>query len=130
MIYANLPLKYIFVPIDINNEHFRIASCVFLLGYLYVAKDKYLEVMDDEDTKDGERIEVAEWARDLHKLVENVENEIKTMLSTTWGWNIVEKYYKNITMDNCEFDYGDASPMNVQLALDHHVEIREYYNLD
>jgi hypothetical protein len=130
MIYANLPLKYIFVPIDINNEHFRIASCVFLMGYLIEAKNKYLEIMDDEGTKDGQRIEVAEWAKDLHNLVENVENEIKTMLSITWGWNIVEKYNNNVNIYNCEFDYGDVSPMNVQLALDHHVEVREYYNMD
>jgi hypothetical protein len=130
MIYANLPLKYIFVPIDINNEHFRIASCVFLMGYLIEAKNHYLEIMDDEGTKDGERIEVAEWAKDLHNLVENVEDQIKTMLKITWGWNIVEKYNNNVNIYNCEFDYSDVSPMNVQLALDHHVEVREYYNMD
>jgi hypothetical protein len=130
MIYANLPLKYIFVPIDINNEHFRIASCVFLMGYLIETKNQYLEIMDDEDTNDGHRIEIAEWAKNLHNLVESVEDEIKTMLSITWGWDIVEKYNNNVNIYNCEFDYSDGSPANVQLALDHHVEVREYYNMD
>jgi hypothetical protein len=130
MIYANLPLKYIFVPIDINNEHFRIASCVFLLGYLIETKTHYLEVIDDERINDGERIEVAEWAKDLHNIVERFEDEIKTMLNITWGWNTVKKYNNNINLNNCEFNYSDGSPENVQLALSHHLEVREYYNMD
>lgn len=130
MIYANLPLKYIFVPIDINNEHFRIASCVFLLGYLIETKDKYIEIMDDEDTNDGERIEVAERAKILHNFVERYEKEIIIMINNIWGWNTLKNYHKNINFDNCEFNYGNGSYENVQLALDNLVEIREYYNLD
>jgi hypothetical protein len=130
MIYANLPLKYIFIPIDINNKHFRIASCVFLLGYLIEAKTHYLEVMDDDDTKDGDRIEVAEWAKNVHNIVERIERETIIMINNIWGWNTLKNYHKNITLDNCEFDYGDVSPENVELALDHHAEVREYYNMD
>jgi len=130
MIYANLPLKYIFVPNDINNEHFRIASCVFLLGYLIETKDEYLEIMDDEDTKDGERIELAERAKTLHNFVERFECEIITMINNIWGWNTLKNYHKNINLDNCEFNYGNGSFENVQLALDNLVQVREYYNLD
>jgi hypothetical protein len=130
MIYTNLPLKYIFVPIDINNEHFRIASCVFLLGYLIEAKTHYLEIMDNEDTKDGDRIQVAEWAKNLHNFVERFEKEIIIMINNIWGWNTLKNYHKNINLDNCEFDYTDANFENVQLALDNLVEVREYYNLE
>jgi len=110
MIYANLPLKYIFVPNDINNKHFRIASCVFLLGYLIEAKTYYLKLMDDEDTKDGERIEVAEWAKNVHNLVERIEGETIIMINNIWGWNTLKNYHKNISLDNFEFNYGYFSP--------------------
>jgi len=130
MIYTNLPLKYMFVPMNINNEHFRIASCVFLLGYLIEAKTYYIELMDDEDINDGDRIELAEWAKNLHKFVEKFENEIIIMINNIWGWNTLKNYHKNINLDNCEFNYDDISFENVQLALENLVKIRKYYNLE
>jgi len=127
MIYANLPLKYMFVPIDINNEHFRIAFCAFLLGFLKQAKERWLEVMDYEDVLDGERLEIAENARDLHLLVEDQKRNIMMMREATWGVEKLDNYHTNITLDNCEFNYGDVSPENVKVALDIFVEIATYY---
>jgi len=127
MIYANLPLKYMFVPIDINNEHFRIAFCEFLLGFLKQSKERWLEVMDYEEVLDGERLEIAENARDLHLVVEDQKRNIMMMREAIWGVEKLENYHTNITLDNCEFNYGDVSPENVKVALDIFVEIATYY---
>ena len=127
MIYANLPLKYQFVPMNINNEHFRITFCVFLLGYLKQAKEKWLDVMDEEDTNDGERIEIAENARDLHQVVEDQKDNIMMMREAIWGVEKLENYHTNINLDNCEFNYGDVSPDNVKMALDIFLIIARYH---
>ena len=127
MIYANLPLKYMFVPIDINNEHFRIAFCVFILGYLNTAKEHWLSVMEHEDVLDGERLEIAENAKNLHNMFEYQKNDIIRMQEELWSIKTLTNYETDITLDNCEFNYGDVSPENVKRALDIFVELATYY---
>lgn len=127
MIYANLPLKYMFVPIDINNEHFRIAFCVFLVGYLTTAKELWIDIMDKEDVLDGERLEIAEDAKNLHTLLGSQEDNIMRLQKEVWSKKTLYNYHTNITLDNCEFEYCDVSPQNVKIALDIFVEIAEYY---
>jgi len=128
MIYANLPLKYMFVPIDINNEHFRIAFCVFILGYLNQAKTHWLFVMDHENVLDGERLEIAENAKTLHNLLECEENDIIRMREELWSDKTLINYHTNINLENCEFDYRDLSPVNVKVALDISLELATYYD--
>ena len=127
MIYSQIPLKYKFIPINIDDEHFRITFCVFLLGFLKEAKEKWLEVMDEEDVLDGERLEIAENAKELHKMIEHEQYKIMRMREQEWSIKTLKNYHKNVNLDNCEFQYGDVSPENVKIALDIFVKIAKYY---
>jgi len=130
MIYSNIPLKFQYIPGDINNEYFRIIFSVYLVSWLTCVKEDWLESMDDEDVLDGERLKLAEGAKQLHNFLEEYESFILITREKIWGLEKMQYVKSNVNIDNIQFDYTDCSGYNVNCALDIFVDIAKYHGCD
>jgi hypothetical protein len=130
MIYANIPLKFQYIPADINNEYFRIIFCVYLVSWLTYVKEYWLEVMDEEDIRDGERLKLAQGAKELHNFLEEYEDFVVITREKIWGFEKMEYVKSIVNVDNIQFDYTDCSPRNVDCATSIFVEIAKYHGCD
>jgi hypothetical protein len=130
MIYPNIPLKYQYIPGDINNEYFRIIFCVYLVSWLESVKEEWLESMDEEDVLDGERLKLAQGAKELHNFLEEYESFILITREKIWGLEKMQYVKSNVNIDNIQFDYTDCSNYNVNCALDIFVAIAKYHGRD
>lgn len=130
MIYTEVPLKYRFVPNDINLEIFRITTCAFIFTYLKVAEDNWLDLVISDKINDGHRLDLADALKDLHKITSIMRPYVNKLNNDIWGVDVINKYYKNIDLSNCEFAYTNLSPSNTALALKNLRTIEEYYNYE
>ena len=128
MIYTEVPLKYRFVPNNINLEIFRITTCAFIFKYLKVAEDHWLDLVISDKITDGHRLRLADDLKDLHKITSVMRPFVKKLNKDIWGVDVINKYYRNIDLLNCEFDYTNLSPPNTALAVKNLRTIQEYYN--
>ena len=130
MIYPNIPLKFQYIPADINNEHFRIIFCVYLVSWLEAVKEEWLEFMDEEDVLDGERLRIAEAAKELHEWLEEYEDYILITREKIWGREKMEYVKSNVNIENIQFDYTNLRPINVDCATAMFIDIAKYHGCD
>ena len=128
MIYSELPLKYRFVPNDVNLEIFRITTCAFLYKYLKVCQDHWLDLVLSDKINDGHRIRLGKDIKDLYKITSVMRPLAKKMNKHIFGVDVINKYYRNINLLNCEFNYMDLSPYNTGLACHDMRLVMNYYN--
>ena len=130
MIYRNIPLKFQYIPADINNEYFRITFCVWLVDWLTYVKENWLEFMDEEDVLDGERLRIAEAAKELHEWLEEYEDYILITREKIWGLEKLQYVKSNIDIDNVGFDYTNVRPINIDCATAMFIDIAKYHGCD
>jgi hypothetical protein len=119
MIYNEVPLKYRYIPINIECDLFVTVFMCYFSSYLGWCANSLMAVLDNEDGlydhfSEGKLLEVAEWAKDvyrqkekIHPLCERFHNNYVTKHKYTN--NIIE----NINSENFEFDFSDHSCENI-----------------
>ena len=122
MIYSEIPLKYQWVPINIDNDAF---VCVFMGlfdGFLDSASKSLMSVLENEDGyydnfREADILHFAEWAKDVYDNKEKV-----TPICNEWR-KYVKKYQysmdilNNFTFKNYEFDFKDHSTENINKGI-------------
>lgn len=122
MIYIELPLKYQWVPIDIDNDVFVTVFMTFFGIFLDAASKSLMTVLENEDGyynnfREADILYYAEWAKDVYRNKEKV-----TPICNEWiKYLNKHKYTKdianNINLNNYEFDFKDHSTQNINKGI-------------
>jgi hypothetical protein len=110
MIYANLPVKCRFIPIDINDEVFVTVFLAYFSIFLEAASNSLISVVDNDDGRyddfsENDILYYAKWAKDVYAVKERVkeENPIQYCERTKYRRRIirtVSPYHIGFELDN------------------------------
>ena len=118
MIYNEVPLKYRYIPINIECDLFVTVFMCLFSSYLGWCANSLMEVLNNEDGlydhfNEGKLLEVAEWAKDVYRQKE----KIQPLCERFHNYVIKHKYTSNIINNidtiNFEFDFSDHSCENI-----------------
>lgn len=115
MIYANLPLKCRFIPIDVNNEVFQIIFMIYFRSYLKFAAEVYLNAVDAEDSElnEGDIVYAARWAKDIYENYENIKEDMDEFTKNCLACKRTAYIANNVRETQLGFDFYKISQDNV-----------------
>jgi hypothetical protein len=141
MIYNGVPLKYCFIPTDIESGIF-IINFIPLFGiFLKNASIALMAVVDDEYGKyshfnEGAKLNFAYWAKQVYKINEKIALDVCKFYEYIEEHKYESYIWNNTKMYNMEFDFYDYNMPNVMEGLkiwnqltDIYKEKGFYYNL-
>lgn len=117
MIYALLPIKY--KLISITNPVFHIIFNNFYKIYLDAFANYLLELMEDNDVKDGARIRIAEHAKEIYEYGQQEEEILDMLFKLTMQHtrdNPNSFKTSSIPLSHCQFNFYDYRYENFVLS--------------
>lgn len=123
MIYSQIPLKCRFIPINTDDEVFRLIFMMNFPFYLEHAAYEYMKIVNQEDRyendnyNEGKILFYANWAKSLYRVKENMENIHNKFCSNCFNDKHKKSIIDNIDSRHIGFDFGDLSIINMNRAL-------------
>ena len=124
MIYSQIPLKCRLIPVNTDDEVFQTIFLSYFIIYLERASTYFMKIVNQEDEfeydnrNEGEILFWAEWARDVHRQMEKIEET-----TNEFRWHVDQecakkkKIWNDVRPRNLGFDYNDMSPLNVNFGI-------------
>jgi hypothetical protein len=137
MIYANLPLKCRFIPIDVNDEVFVTIFITYFIDFLDAASKALIAVVDDDDEryKDfNERniIYYANWAKGVYTVKEEIKEDYDIWMEYCQQTKKKYRIINTVSPYHIGFDISDLSTKNINfgISLWNSVSIQEFSQIE
>lgn len=122
MIYVELPLKYQWVPIDIDNDVFVTVFMMIFDVYLDSASKSLMSVLENEDGLyddlcEGDILHYAEWAKDVYREKEKIKPICIRFKKYINRHKYTIDIVNNVNINNFEFIFKDHSTENINKGI-------------